>query len=111
MDIPYVTGIINAFAIAFNIVGAAMVIYGGARAVIELLLFGAHRTTKTKSTIKRQFTGYIIFGLEFFIAGDVLMTMLNPTAQDLMLLGAIVVIRVVLAYFLEKESKEYDIDS
>jgi uncharacterized membrane protein len=111
MDLPYVAGIINAFALVFTVIGAAMVIYGGSRAVIELVLFGLHRRTTSKSIIKREFTGFIIFGLEFFIAGDVLTTVLNPTIEDLTLLGAVVVIRVVLAYFLEKESKEYDIDS
>lgn len=111
MDLPYVAGIINAFSVAFTIIGAALVIYGGSRAVIELVLFGLHRRATSKSAIKREFTGFIIFGLEFFIAGDVLTTVLNPTIEDLTLLGAVVVIRVVLAYFLEKESKEYDIDS
>jgi uncharacterized membrane protein len=111
MDLPYIVGIINAFALAFTVIGAAMVIYGGVRAAIGLVLLGLRRTASPKSKIKRQFTGYIIFGLEFFIAGDVLTTVLNPTIEDLTLLGAVVVIRVVLAYFLEKESKEYDIDS
>ncbi len=87
MDVPFVTGIINAFALAFTIIGAAMVIYGGSRAFIELLLFGLHRRATSKSKIKREFTAYIIFGLEFFIAGDVLTTVLNPTIEDLTLLG------------------------
>jgi uncharacterized membrane protein len=111
MDLPYVAGIINAFALAFTIIGSALVIYGGIRAIIELILFGFYRKETGKSRIQRKFTGYIIFGLEFFIAGDVLNTVLNPTIADLSLLGAVVVIRVVLAYFLEKGSKEYDIDS
>lgn len=111
MDLPYIVGIINAFSLAFTVIGAALVIYGGVLAIVELVLFGLHRINTTKSKIKRKFTGFIIFGLEFFIAGDILVTVLNPTIEDLSLLGAVVVIRVILAYFLEKESKEYDIDS
>jgi uncharacterized membrane protein len=111
MDLPYIAGIINAFALAFTVIGSALVIYGGVLAIVELVLFGLHRKETSKSKIKRKFTGFIIFGLEFFIAGDVLTTVLNPTVEDLSILGAVVVIRVVLAYFLEKETKEYDIDS
>ena len=111
MDLPYIVGIINAFSLAFTVIGAALVIYGGVLAIVELVLFGLHRINTTKSKIKRKFTGFIIFGLEFFIAGDILVTVLNPTIEDLSLLGAVVVIRVILAYFLEKESREYDIDS
>ena len=111
MDFPVIVEIINAFALAFTVIGSALVIYGGVMAIVELVLFGLHRKETTKSRIKRKFTGFIIFGLEFFIAGDVLTTVLNPTVEDLSLLGAVVVIRVILAYFLEKESKEYDIDS
>jgi uncharacterized membrane protein len=41
----------------------------------------------------------------------VLVTVLNPTIEDLTILGAVVVIRVILGYFLQKEAKEFDIDS
>ncbi len=103
--------IIHQFALAFGIVGAILIIYGGIRAIVHLILLGFHRTIIGKGQIMRQFTGYIVFGLEFFIAGDVLTTLLNPTIEDLTLLGAVVVIRVILGYFLQKESKEFDIDS
>jgi uncharacterized membrane protein len=111
MDIPYLTVIVEAFALFFGVVGAALIIYGGVRSAVELVLFGFHRKVTSKSQIRRRFTGYIVFGLEFFIAGDVLTTVLNPTIEDLTLLGAVVVIRVILGYFLQREVKEFDIDS
>jgi uncharacterized membrane protein len=111
MDIPFLTEIVGLFALAFSAIGAVLIIYGGIRAAVELVLFGIHRRVTSKSQIMRKFTGFIVFGLEFFIAGDVLTTVLNPTIEDLTLLGAVVVIRVILGYFLEKEAKEFDIDS
>jgi uncharacterized membrane protein len=111
MDIPFLAEVVGVFAGLFSIVGAVLIIYGGIRSTVDLVLFGFHRKTTSKNQILKKFTGYIVFGLEFFIAGDVLTTVLNPTIEDLTLLGAVVVIRVILGYFLQKETKEFDIDS
>jgi uncharacterized membrane protein len=111
MDLPYIAEIIRLFALAFGIFGAILIIYGGIQSIFELILMGLHRKNVGKGQVMRKFTGYIVFGLEFFIAGDVLTTLLNPTIEDLTLLGAVVLIRVILGYFLQKESKEFDIDS
>jgi uncharacterized membrane protein len=111
MDLPTIAEIIQGFALAFGIFGAILIIYGGILTAVNLVLVAIHRKNMLKGQVKREFTGYIVFGLEFFIAGDVLTTLLSPTSEELLVLGAVVVIRVVLGYFLEKESKEYDIDS
>jgi uncharacterized membrane protein len=112
MDIPYISEIIHLFALAFGIVGAILIIYGGIQSIFNLIQIGLqHNKNLSKGQVKRKFTGYIVFGLEFFIAGDILTTLLNPTIQDITLLGAVVLIRVILGYFLQKESKEFDIDS
>ena len=42
-------------------------------------------------------------GLDFFLAGDIIGTIVVPSKDTLMLLGGIVVIRTVMAYFLAKE--------
>jgi uncharacterized membrane protein len=111
MDLPILAEIIHLFALAFGMVGAILIIYGGILSIINLILIGFHRKHVGKGQVKREFTGYIVFGLEFFIAGDVLTTLLNPTIEDLTLLGAVVLIRVILGYFLQRESKEFDIDT
>ena len=42
-------------------------------------------------------------GLDFFLAGDIIGTIVVPSRDSLLLLGGIVVIRTVMAYFLAKE--------
>ena len=42
-------------------------------------------------------------GLDFFLAGDIIGTIVVPSKDSLMLLGGIVVIRTVMAFFLAKE--------
>ncbi|MCC7566047.1 MAG: DUF1622 domain-containing protein [Methanomicrobiaceae archaeon] len=108
MDVPYIPEIIRIFALAFSVIGAALIIYGGIRAACDLACAGLHWRAVERGQIKRRFTGNIIFGLEFFIASDILTTVLEPTLEDLTLLGVIVLIRVILGYFLEKEAIEFD---
>lgn len=46
---------------------------------------------------------YIVFGLEFMIAGDVVHTLLMPDYQTTIILGAMVLIRTILSYFINLE--------
>ena len=84
-------------------IGAAVVGYGvvatAARFVLTLL-----RIKDDSNTEIRLFLGrYLALGLEFQIGADILSTAVAPTIDDVLLLGAIVVIRTVLNYFLSKE--------
>jgi Predicted membrane protein len=102
---------LDSFIILFEIVGAIMIIYGGLRGAvgvfqIELLKNPAF----SYNYIRRDFTNKLIFGLEFIIAADLLATIIAPSIEDVMLLGAIVAIRTVLSYFLSKETQEYPLE-
>jgi uncharacterized membrane protein len=48
---------------------------------------------------------YLLFGLEFLIAADIIDTLMKPSVQDLIGLGAIVLIRTVISYSLNAELK------
>ena len=45
----------------------------------------------------------MVLGLEFFLAGDIIQTIVVPTWHSLAILGGIVVIRTVIVYFLNLE--------
>ncbi len=45
----------------------------------------------------------ILLALEFLIVSDVLHSIASRTLEDLAIVGAVVVVRVVMAYFLDKE--------
>ena len=109
MDIPIVFDIINLCAVLLGIAGAVLIICGGFRAVIRVILLEFSKTTLTYNKIRRDFTDKIVFGLEFLIAADILSTLLSPTQQDLINLAVIVVIRTVLGYFLSKEAAEFNL--
>jgi uncharacterized membrane protein len=46
---------------------------------------------------------YLLLGLEFLIAADIIETLMKPTPQDLLVLGAIIVIRTVICWSLSAE--------
>lgn len=49
---------------------------------------------------------YLLLGLEFLIAADIIETLMRPTTQDLIILGAIVAIRTVISYSLNAELRQ-----
>ena len=56
----------------------------------------------------RYHIGYhLLLGLEFLIAADIVRTIVSPTLEELGILGAIVVIRIVIGYFLGKEIEQF----
>jgi uncharacterized membrane protein len=46
---------------------------------------------------------YLLLGLEFLIAADIIDTLMKPSPQDLLVLGAIIVIRTVISWSLNAE--------
>src|SRR5713101_3675711 len=48
---------------------------------------------------------YLLLGLEFLIAADIIDTLMKPSVHDLIVLGTIVLIRTVISYSLNAELK------
>jgi len=101
---------ISVFSSLFNIVGSLLIIYGGLRAISGVIQIEVLKKNYSYQHVRKELTNKIVFGLEFFIAADVLETVLNPSQEDLLLLGTVVLIRTVLGYFLSKEVLEYKLD-
>jgi len=53
----------------------------------------------------------LLLGLEFLIASDILKTVLEPTLNELAILGGIVVLRTILSVFLNREIKDLEGES
>jgi uncharacterized membrane protein len=51
---------------------------------------------------------YILAGLEVFIVSDIFRTVLSPTLESLAVLGALVAIRSVIGFFLEREMADVE---
>lgn len=93
----------------FAYMGAAIILYGGVIAAIKTIIAEIKGCSDIGYyEIRRGFTHKIVFGLDFLIAGDILKSIVTPSQEEIILLGAIVSIRTVLGYFLGKEASEFD---
>jgi uncharacterized membrane protein len=99
--------VIEFFGFLFGVIGAVIIVYGGLAAAFRTLSLELLKKPLTYTDIRSDFTLKIIFGLEFFIAADVLKTLISPSLDEIILLGAVVAIRTILAYFLSKEASEF----
>ncbi len=100
--------VLNAVSFVLNIIGALMILFGVTMAIMEFLrkeVYAGHDRIKMNENIRIKLGSYLVLGLELFIAGDIIKTIITPTWESLGMLGAIVVIRTILSYFLTKDLK------
>lgn len=101
--------IINVAGFTLNIIGALITVWGIIVSLGEFLKkesFGHEDCIKANEAIRVKLGSYLVLALEFFIASDIIKTIITPTWQGLGILGAIVVIRTILSYFLTKDIKK-----
>lgn len=105
--------LLNIFAVASNIfivIGAIILTIGvlGSTALFVRWQFDRffRREGFQLNDVRKYIVERTLLSLDFFVAADIIHTVANLTFEDLGLLAGIVVIRVVLAYFLERELGE-----
>ena len=91
-----------------ELLGVAVVTWGSVHGLMLLVMRGAnilqHKPfPHSLRDIRIAIGEKMALGLDFFLAGDIIGTIVVPSKESLMLLGGIVVIRTVMAYFLAKE--------
>lgn len=90
---------------------AAAVVIGGAivRGIgtyLRQLFSRSRQHFDASESIRLQLGRVLALGLEFTVASDILRTAVAPTRQDILNLGAIVLLRTLLNYFLEREIQQ-----
>jgi len=101
--------IINSITFALNIIGALITLWGIVISLFAFLkkeIFNRREAIQLNEAIRLKLGSYLVLALEFFIAGDIVKTIITPTWQSLGILGVIVVIRTILSYFLTKDLKK-----
>jgi uncharacterized membrane protein len=92
-------------ALGVEVVAVLIIAYGAVEALVRILglVFRMPATHGQRKEVWRRFGGWLLLGLEFELASDIIRTVISPTWIDLGQLGAIAVIRTFLNYFLEKD--------
>jgi uncharacterized membrane protein len=82
-----------------------VVTFGSLEALFKLLVVMARPATShgMRKAIWRRFGVWLLLGLEFALAADIITSVISPTWRDIGELGAIAVIRTFLNYFLEHD--------
>ena len=102
---------LNMIATGISIISLIIVTYGTLVATIAFVRNEIGRATGGVSGVNirrlRAAVGtYLLLGLEFLMASDILKTVLEPGLNELAILGGIVVLRTVLSIFLNREIRD-----
>jgi len=103
--------ILKDISIVIGLISFAIMAYGALLAIVNLIRteiarFSGKYNIERVSVIRRNFGNYLLLGLEFLIAADIIQTIITPTLEELAILGGIVIVRILLNYFLYKEIED-----
>jgi uncharacterized membrane protein len=83
--------------------GALVVVMGVARAIWRYVKSYWQHDPLHVASLRLQLGQSMVMGIEFQVAADILRTALRPTVNDMLLLAALIGVRTVLNYLLERE--------
>ena len=98
-------GVTRFVALVIDAMAVAIVGYGAAEAFTRLVRVAVASSVSygARKAIWQRFGVWLLLGLEFELAADIVRTVVSPTWRDIGELAAIAVIRTFLNYFLEKD--------
>jgi uncharacterized membrane protein len=99
---------IEYISLGIGLVGIFIVLWGVIVGLVEfiraqLAYLGRHIKLLPLEKIRIDLGRYLLLGLEFLIAADIIRTIVKPSLEEVAVLLAIVAIRTVISYFLNKE--------
>jgi uncharacterized membrane protein len=97
----YVALAIEAIAIAIIAIGAIEAVIGIARVQLR-----SESTNRDRRAVWLMFARWLVAGLTFQLAADVVSTSFSPTWDEVGHLAAIAVIRTFLSFFLDREMED-----
>ena len=93
-----------------GVLGVLVIVFGVASGLIrflrsEIRAASGRDVEEDRKRLRHVLGYYLLLGLEFLIAADIIDTLMKPSVQDLVVLGAIVLIRTIISYSLNAELK------
>lgn len=100
--------VLHIAALVVGAIGVLIILLGVARGTVMSVrteLSGS--TTQDRNKLRMDLGYYLLLGLEFLVAADIIETLLAPDLEHVLTLGAIVVIRTVISFSLNWELKQH----
>jgi uncharacterized membrane protein len=93
-----------------GVLGVLVIVFGVAGGLLrfvrsEILAARGMKVDADRKYLRHLLGYYLLLGLEFLIAADIIDTLMKPQVHDLIVLGAIIIIRTVISYSLNFELK------
>jgi uncharacterized membrane protein len=97
--------IARAVSLCIEGMAVAVVAFGAVEGFVRLLGLVARPSAShgARKEIWRRFGTWLLLGLEFELAADIIGSVVSPTWKDIGELAAIAIIRTFLNYFLERD--------
>lgn len=98
--------VVGHLATAMEIVAVVIITCAVIEAVCNLLAWLVRHRWSGREEVRRvrlQLGQWLVVSLEFLLAGDIVLTAINPTWDELGKLATIIVLRTILNYFVQRE--------
>ena len=107
---PVVHGL-EMIAIGIDLIGMTIILYGFVISLVgfvvgEVRHFGREDSLHVHQQIRLKLGTYILLGIEFMIASDIVHTVISRNLEDLFFVAALVAIRTAISFFLGQELAE-----
>jgi len=98
----------------FRFAGFCVIVWGGVRTVYYFFMPTLYPSLKSRKIsleelLRIELGQKIVFGLEFLVAGDILLTLKDPEITALYRLALLVVIWTLLSYFVGRDVRQSDV--
>lgn len=105
--------VLEGLAICIDLIGVALILFGFFVALIRLIGglrhgIGLKQNLGNLNTARAILGTYILTGLEFMIASDIVHTVITRELTDLIFVGLLVLIRTAISFFLGREIMELE---
>lgn len=103
---PVLARALEVLSVSVGALAAGILLWGIVRSAIVLArleLRGAMGAERSRRELRHLLGYYLLLGLEFLVAADVIQTILTPTLEHVLVLGGVVLIRTVIGFSLHWE--------
>jgi uncharacterized membrane protein len=109
--IGYPENLLSDLSVIIGTIALAVIIWGVFSCLVKWLYSEIFSRMVSDASSRREearlaLGSYILLGLEILIVADIIETVVNPTLEEIAILGAIVLIRTVISVFLDREIRE-----
>lgn len=97
--------ILNTIVTALELIGIVIIIIGVLKTIYTFgwCLVKKIRISTVMTEIRIELSNYLVLSLEVIIGRDIIETFLDPSLNDIIILIALVLLRTLLAFFLNYE--------